>query len=87
MLGRLRAVPPEVDPRVFAFSIATMVLMMGVGIIAPVLPLYAVEFGASYGAAPPWWPPLSSSAAERVKRWATPRGVTLAVAGRRAYSV
>jgi len=51
LLRRLRAVPPEVDPRVFAFSIATMVLMMGVGVIAPVLPLYAREFGASYGEA------------------------------------
>ena len=43
--------PPEVDPRVFAFSLATMVLMFGVGIIAPVLPLYAREFGASYAEA------------------------------------
>jgi MFS family permease len=38
----------EVDRRLVVFSFASMVLMMGAGIISPILPLYATEFGVSY---------------------------------------
>jgi MFS family permease len=38
----------DIDRRLVVFSVASMVLMMGAGIISPVLPLYAGEFGVSY---------------------------------------
>ena len=47
MLTRLR----EIDRRLVVFSVASMVLMLGAGIISPVLPLYATEFGVSYAGA------------------------------------
>jgi MFS family permease len=44
-------VPRDLDRRVLVFSIASMVIMLGAGIISPVLPLYAADFGASYAGA------------------------------------
>ena len=41
-------IPRELDPRVLVFSFASMVIMLGAGIISPVLPLYAAEFGATF---------------------------------------
>lgn len=41
----------EIDRRLVVFSLASMVLMLGAGIISPVLPLYATEFGVSYAGA------------------------------------
>ena len=44
----LELVPHDLDRRVLVFSLASMVIMLGAGIISPVLPLYATEFGASF---------------------------------------
>lgn len=41
----------DIDRRLVVFSVASMVLMLGAGIISPVLPLYAGEFGVSYAGA------------------------------------
>ncbi|MFQ5665262.1 MAG: MFS transporter [Candidatus Binatia bacterium] len=40
-------IPRELDRRVLVFSLASTVIMLGAGIISPVLPLYAAAFGAS----------------------------------------
>ncbi len=41
-------VPRDLDRRLVVFSCASMVLMLGAGIISPILPLYADTFGVSY---------------------------------------
>jgi len=47
----LELVPHDLDRRVLVFSLASMVIMLGAGIISPVLPLYATAFGASFAGA------------------------------------
>jgi hypothetical protein len=62
------------DRRVSAVLLVTLIVMVGVGLVLPVLPLFARSFGVGYGAvgvlvcpptgSPGWsstWPPERSS--------------------------